>query len=359
MSRAYIGLDHDARRVLAASSIVAGLVILIVAAWSVSDVLLLVFNGVLLAIFLRIGVDLLSAHSPLSAGWSLAVVTLALFSLLGLGAWLFGPVIGDGIDALTQSLPDAIKSLQQHIGQYAWGKRLLHNLQPDRLFSVFGHDTLSHLTGIFSSGIGIVVSGVVVIFIGIYVAADPHTYMDAIVRLVPHGQRDRAYQILGEIGYSLRWWLIGRMGVMLANGVFTWAGLWLLGLPHALILSMLVALLSFVPNLGAVVAAVPAVLIGLAQSPMMAVYVVTVYTAVQTLEGYLLTPVIQRRAVGMPPAILLTVQLIMGVLFGALGLLLAVPLALVVFVFIRSLYLQEVLGEPESPSEQDSEAAGR
>lgn len=132
---------------------------------------------------------------------------------------------------------------------------------------------------------------------------------------------------------------------MLVVGALTWVGLLALGTPFALTLAMVAALLSFIPNIGPILSAVPAVLIGLTVSPTMALYVMLLYIGVQTVETYLITPLIQRSIIAMPPALLMTAQLAMGVPLGVLGLLVAAPLTLVLLVLVETLYIQDTLGE--------------
>ncbi len=135
---------------------------------------------------------------------------------------------------------------------------------------------------------------------------------------------------------------------MTVVGILTWAGLMILGIPLAFTLAVIAGLLSFVPNIGPILSALPAVLVGLSVSPIMAVYVIGVYVLVQTVESYLITPFIQQRAVAMPPALLLIVQLIMGVWVGVIGIFLATPLTVALMVAVRMLYIEDVLGDTDA-----------
>jgi predicted PurR-regulated permease PerM len=143
----------------------------------------------------------------------------------------------------------------------------------------------------------------------------------------------------------LQWWLIAKLIAMVFVGGLTWLGLWLLGIGMPLTLAVLAALLTFIPNLGPIIAAVPAVLIGLLDGPATAVWVVVLYVAIQTIESYILTPLLQQQAVSLPPALTITTQLVMAVFVGGIGLALATPLTVVVLVLVRSLYVQDMLGD--------------
>jgi predicted PurR-regulated permease PerM len=128
-------------------------------------------------------------------------------------------------------------------------------------------------------------------------------------------------------------------------GVLTTLGLWIAGIPNPLALGLLAALLSFVPYVGPILSFVPAVLVALMVSLTKVLYVVIVFGFVQTLESYVVTPLVQQRAVSMPPVILITAQIAVGVLSGAIGVLLAAPLAVVVIVLLQMLYVEDVLGD--------------
>ena len=130
------------------------------------------------------------------------------------------------------------------------------------------------------------------------------------------------------------------MLLMLANGILTSIGLWLLDIPFALTLGLIAGVLNFVPNLGPIIASIPAILIGLTQSPSQAIYVGILYLALQAADGYIFTPLVQQQAVNLPPALTITAQLLMGVLLGPWGLVLATPLVAASIVFIDKLYVE-------------------
>ncbi len=152
-------------------------------------------------------------------------------------------------------------------------------------------------------------------------------------------------EVLESVGETLRRWLVGRAILMVVNGVFTALGLWLLGIPLALTLGTIAGLLNFVPNIGPIIAGVPAVLIAWTLGPVPALYVLLLYIFLQSLDGYVLTPLIQQRTVALAPALTITAQLLFGALAGTMGLLLATPLTAATLVLIRKLYLEDVLDE--------------
>jgi len=140
-------------------------------------------------------------------------------------------------------------------------------------------------------------------------------------------------------------WLGGRFGLMLANGGLTALGLWLLGMPLALSLGLLAGLLNFVPNFGPWIAAIPAVLVAFLQSPQQALYVALLYLALQSVDAYLLTPLVDRRSVELPPVLTITAQVLLGLVFGFIGILLASPLTAAAMILVKMLYVEDVLGD--------------
>jgi predicted PurR-regulated permease PerM len=182
---------------------------------------------------------------------------------------------------------------------------------------------------------------VIILFVGLYLALDPERYVRGFLLLISPAHRSQTRDILSKMAATMRQWLVGRILLMLLDAFLTGIGLWLLGVPLALTLGLIVGLLSFIPNLGPIVASIPAILIGLLQSPTQALYVAILYLAVQTLDGYVFTPIVQRHTVKLPPALTITSQLIMGVLLGGWGVLFATPLLATAIVLINQVYVRD------------------
>ncbi len=331
------------RRVLFSVAVVTGVVLLLALLWAAGNVLLLVFAGILLAALLTGMSEWLQRLTGLSHGWALAAVCIALLAVTAATLSFLTPSIASQIDELRESLPKSVERLRERADDYRWSRELLaqapsgEDLLPER------RDVLSGVTGVFSNTLGAVANIAIVLFLGLYLSVDPALYREGLVRLVPPARRDRARVVLLTVGYTLRWWLVGKLIDMAVVGVLTWLGLVLLGVPLALTLALLAALLTFIPNIGPVLAAVPAVLLALLEGPTQALYVVLLYLAVQTVESYLITPIVQQRTVSLPPALTITAQVLLGVLAGALGLLLATPLAAMALVLVKMLYVEDAL----------------
>ena len=342
-------MDNDRRsflvRVVGATLVVALVGALCYLAARYASFLLLLFAGTLLAIFVDGLARLLARWLPVARGWTVLAVWLAIAAVLvGIG-FLAGPRIADQAAALSSRVQEAARSIGSYLAGQAWGQWLLDEIQQFRAHLPGGSELVGPITRFFSTTVAWALNALVILFIGVYLSADPKLYLDNLLRLAPPGRRDRLRRVLRNIGHALHWWLIGRFSAMAVVGILTGTGLAVAGIPLAFTLGVLAALLAFVPFLGPITWLVPAVLVAWAAAPVKVLYVVVVYAVVQFLESYLITPLIQQRAVSIPPALLVAGQLFLGALFGLLGLLLATPLGVVLIVIVQMLYVEDVLGE--------------
>jgi predicted PurR-regulated permease PerM len=312
--------------------IVAGIAVLVVSILAVLSqmayVLLLLFAAVLFAIFLDGLAEPLQRYFPLPQQTAASLVALAFIGLLALTGYLIGPSVGEQVMQLADRLPQAKAELKNALNDYTWGRSLISWLREQWQSAQTSPKQMimNGLTGAFPTLFGTLSDILIVMIMGFYLAFHPKPYVSGLLLLFPENRRARVAHALSATRNALLWWLIGRGASMLVVGVLTAVGLWLINMPLVLALSVLAALFSFVPFLGPIAAAVPAVLVGLVESPHHALNVVFVYAAVQFLESNFITPLIQVRAVTLLPAVLLSSQIFMGVLFGIFGLLLATPL---------------------------------
>jgi predicted PurR-regulated permease PerM len=203
----------------------------------------------------------------------------------------------------------------------------------------------SRLFGFVPAVFGVLTNILFVVIFGIFLAANPKLYQRGLLQLFPQSKRERVQEVLNALGHTLRGWLLAQLVSMVVIGVLVALGLWWLGMPFVLSLAFIAFLLEFIPTVGSFLSAAPAVLIAFTQSPTMALWVLLFYLVVQTVEGNLLMPLIQQRVVHLPPALTLLTILIMGTLFGFLGLLVATPLLAVILVLVKMLYLEDTLGQ--------------
>jgi predicted PurR-regulated permease PerM len=342
-------------KVLIACSIAIALAALAIFLWYSVQVLLLIFAGVLIAILLRGLSDWVSEWTKLSHGPSLVIVLVVLISALGVFFWISAPRLVHEVGELAESIPPAVEQLRDKIASAPLGRLLLRGMpQVDSLMS--GRiDLFRSITGWVSSTLGAVISVMVVLFTGMFLASSPRLYVRGLLHLVPQPRRDRMAEVIGAIGYTLKWWMVGQAVDMVAIGVATAIGLWLLNVPLALLLGFLAALFNFIPNFGPLFSLVPALLLTFPVDRTQAIYVVLLFIVLQNLEGYLLMPAIQRRAVNLPNALTIISQVLMGLLAGALGLALAAPLAAAALVAVKMLYVEDTLGDQiATPADHDA-----
>lgn len=313
--------------------------------WYIADVLLLIFAGILLAVLLHGVAVQLNTYTRIPIAWATFIaVMLLMLSLIGT-VWLLGPPLVVGINELMDRLPQALNQLQSFVQSYGFTIDLPATPLQNTLRTLLSSGIISRLTDWFSNAIGVFTGLLIIVFSGLYFILEPNTYITGLLRLMPITKRQRANSVLENIGHSLRWWFLGRFCSMAVVGIFTYVGLVWLSVPAAFALATFAALLSFIPNLGPILSTIPAVMVGLAQGPTTALYILGLYVGIQTIESYFITPMIQRSAVSLPPVFLLLVQLAMSVIFGALGLLLATPLAVILVISTQMLYIEDVLGD--------------
>ena len=334
------------RRVL----IVASVVVLALLAWHLVDVLLLVFGAVLVAVLLRALADPIARATRLPDPVAVLAATLAVVVVIGLAAWLFGAEVRTQVAELAERLPEAWRSFEERVGATDLGERLISRAQdaaPD------AGSVVSGLAGVVTSFVSGLADLLLIVFGGVYLAAQPGLYRNGLLLLFPPGaSRQRIAGTLDASGGALRLWLLGQLVAMAFLFVLTGLGLWAIGVPAALALALLAGLAQFVPLIGPIVAAIPALLIALSEGWQIALWTLLLYLAIQQVESNVITPLVQRQAVSLPPAVTLFAVVAFGLLFGPLGVLFATPLAVVVMVAVKKLWVRHTLGEPtEVPGE--------
>ncbi|WP_052050827.1 AI-2E family transporter [Leptolyngbya sp. KIOST-1] len=328
-------------RVLLVVSLVGFVLAVAWFSWAVIDVLLLGVLGILVALMLRTLAAPIARRTPLSRKAALGVVLLVLVLVLAVAAWLLVPEIIAQASQLVEQIELGI-GLLEAIAIERLGEEGLYNV-----IEQFNRQRLSfdywfpQVFDTFTLTLRILGDTLFVLFIGLFVAFDPYLYRRGLISLIPPQGHQRAQEVINAIVQGLRAWLLGRVISMVVVGVVITLGLGLLDVPLALVLGIIAALLEFIPVLGPILASIPGVLIAFTVGPIKALYVALFYLVVQQLEGNVLTPVVQQRVVSLPPALGLSTVLAMGIVFGLLGVLVATPVTVVVFIMVRMLYLNQ------------------
>lgn len=337
--------DSWGRRVLLAAIAGGAVAVTLLICWYAIHVLLLIFAAVVMGNLFEGLAEQVEKRTPFGYRASFALVLLVLTTLLALMVWIFAVRIADQAERLAEQLPEAARSLLEPLERYDWTRRLLEEPPGPEEIVRDQPGMIMTATGVVSSTFAAVTAAGVVLILGIFIGVNPLLYRGGILKLTPPRLRERADEILSRLGYTLRWWLVAHFASMAVVGTLTGIGLALIGIPLAFILGVIAALLAFVPNIGPVVSVIPAAVLALAQSPRQALYVILLYVAVQLLESNFITPIFELKAVSLPPALTLSVQILLGTATGILGVLVASPLCASAMVLVRAIYIEETLGD--------------
>lgn len=322
------------RRVLMVLSLAA----LFVLAWHLRHLVLMLFGAVVVATIFRTLADRIAKLTGWREGIAVAASIALIIGAVGALAALFGANVVGRMDVLADQLPAAWDSFERRIGDMGFGeqlRRIVDSAGQSGSFANFSRTLLSIGNGIAEA--------LVVVVAGIFLATQPRFYRTGAIKLVPPDKRTLVAEAMDESERALHLWLKGQLLAMVVVGLLVGFGLWLLDVPSAFALGLLAGLLEFIPFAGPIFAAIPAVLLALAVSPDLAIWVVLLYFAIQQFEGYVLTPLVQQYAVDLPGVVMLFSLLAFAAIFGTLGIVLAAPLSVVTYVLVKRLYVIEAL----------------
>jgi predicted PurR-regulated permease PerM len=281
---------------------------------------------------------------PIPRPWRLLLTIILGFGFLGWVVWFAGSTIGAQAEGLREVVTAQFNRLMAWVTSMGLMPRgPSPNLGTELLGSV------GRLTTAVGSAIGAVTSVILMIVIGIFLAAEPRLYDRGVAWMLPLRHRAGFYRVAAHVGFTLRRLLFGRLVGMIFEGFFTWVMLTLGGVPMAALLGLVTGVLAFIPNIGAITSGVLMVAVGFSAGPHQGVYAIFVYFFVQNIDGYLVVPYIARRTVDLAPAVVLAMQLLMGALFGILGVLFADPVLATLKVVLVDLSRRQAAREGEGP----------
>lgn len=305
--------------------------------WLSLKIFFLAFAGVLLATLLYTIGAWVAKKTAIPYKVALLVVLLILATLLVAFFWVATPLISEQLAQLFAELPQSYQTFKELVARYTDGKLLKdENLLSDFIFK--NGNLFYQATELFNLTASTIAGFIVFLLLGVYLAFNPFIYIKGFLHLFPQRKRENVEKTLVHLGKTLKWWLFGKLISMAVIGILTVVGLWILNVPLAFILGLLIALMTFIPYLGAILASIPAILVALAQSPTLAFYVIILYVIIHMIEGYGITPFVEQRTVFIPPALTVFVQVILSLLVGFLGLGLASPLTAVLVALFSHLH---------------------
>ena len=303
--------------------------------------LLVIFGAMVFAAMIDGGSRLLGKVLPIPRGIRIAIVCLAAIAFT---AWL-GLFAGQRISEEATQFPALIEGQVTQL--LNWAQRQGFDISQTQMQNYTGQimSGVGALTAMLGGLVGFLATVALIVIIGIYVAAEPRLYERGLAWMFPRERRDGLYVTIDRMGFTMRRLMAGRLVGMFVEGVFTYVLLALYGVPLASLLAILTALLAFVPNIGAIISGIFIVLVGFSGGTEMGLYTIFVYLLVQNFDGYIVIPMIARKTVDLAPALVLGFQLVMGILFGILGLFLADPLMAMIKVMLERRAEQNAMDE--------------
>jgi predicted PurR-regulated permease PerM len=388
------------RDILRTLAIIAGFYITLQLLWVGRSIVLLTFLGVLFGVALTAGVDWLERRRVPRGAGAVLIVLAFLGILVGIGA-ATAPSITGQLRELKTQLPEAIGKIQRWVKERQEGvNQVLEQVAPDAVPESKGQkaqDSVGeasrkdatageperagqqptkngeqkapsvgqglaeqvggvarHLFGFFSSTLSVLGAMVLILFVAVFIATDARTYQDGLMHLFPHEARPRAREVLGATGTMLRRWLLTQFVSMLLVGVLTAVVLLILDVKAAIALGIIAGILEFIPIAGPILAAVPAIAMGFLDGPEKALYVALAYVVLQQVESNMIHPLLMKKSLELPPVLTIFTQGVLAIVFGFIGLLVAVPMLAAAIVPIKMLYVRDVVGdEVKLPGEED------
>lgn len=314
--------DPETRAEFRRAAIWIGCALAVALIWLTIQSLLLIVAAIVVAAMIDGAVRLLGRVLPVGRGWRLTIVLVTAFVLLGWVLVFAGTQIAAQAAQLEAVLVGQIDALRAILAGYGFDTGAF---DPGRV-SEYLAGSVGRVTQAVTSVIGAITSLVLILFLAIFFAMEPRLYERGLAWMVPVRSRAHVLDIAHAIGHTLRRLMAGRLLGMLVEGVATWALLAAYGIPLAGLIGIITGLLVFIPNIGALISGVLMVLVGFSVGPDAGLYAIGVYLFVQTIDGYVIVPMIARRTVDLAPALVLGAQLLFGTLFGILGLALADPI---------------------------------
>lgn len=329
-----------AHRVTVAVGIACAALVLLWLTYKGIDVLLTMFGGIVFAVLLYTLAEPLTRWTRMPIWASVVTVTILIAGALSLAGWLLAPSVSRQFNELSDQLPAAIDRVRAELQSQKWSNWIMDK---GSQATSSGQSILMQVTKVFSITLSVGAAFAIVAFLGLYLAAQPSLYIGGLIRLFPVSFRPRAAEVLGELYRNLRVYLLTKLVSMAFVAVLVGLGLWAMHVPLALSLALLAGLLEFIPTIGPLLSAAPAVLLAFVHSPMSAVWVAVLYFAVQWVQNHVTNPLLQQKALQLPSGLSLLLVALLGAFFGFGGLLLSGPLSVVVLVLVKRLYVEDVL----------------
>src|SRR4051794_40443221 len=309
--------------------------------WEIRYALLIAFGSILVALLLIALADLLCKFVKLPRAVGITVATLLVLAIAGVTAWLFGTHLYSQFGDLLKN----VKSGETYIRQYFEGTGAPD--VADKVAEKGSSMLTTFATQAFQLGLGFLVAMLVVGITGIYLAAQPKIYRWGIAALFHPLHRAKVLQVIELVETTVKFWLVGQIILMILVGLLTYFALLVLDMPSPVALALIAGIAEIVPYLGPFIGAVPALLVALTLGFVPAVWTAGAYLLVHLIEGYIAAPLVERKFITIPPALILLGLVVVELIFGTGGIILAAPITVVVFVLVKMLYVDDPLEQEE------------
>lgn len=331
--------------------------ILLVAAWVVRGILLLTLASIILVVLLQMPVRMMTRRGvprPVAIALALGFI---LVIMVALTLFVLPQLVQQFVILATVNIPQGVQEL---LNLWASGDiqkqfPILAGITTQDIEEFLNQASTQILAALGAFGVSVLpvlgnvadslLSILIVLFMSMYLIADPGTHRDGAIRLLPKWYRARGREILDRCSDALRAWLKATVISMFLVGMLTWIGLALVGLQQALVLGVIAGFTSFIPNFGPLIALIPSIAVGIIQAPDQLGWIIIVVYGVSFIQTQIMIPLLVAGSIRLPPVLVLLGQIIAGVFFGFLGIMLAVPITAIVLVLVQEIYVKDVLGD--------------
>lgn len=322
------------------ATIVVAVALVPVLVWLLFGVILMGIGAVLIAVLLNLGAEPLTRWLRFSRGGALLTSGVTIACIVGAAFYYLTATQASQLQDVLQRVHQAVDSIRGGLQGSEIGRFVLSHVQGESI-------TVSGIAaGIFGISFNFLSALIISVFGGIYLAAQVDVYRDGLIQLLPHRLRAKGAETLEDVANALRLWMLGQMIGMVLIGLLTALAAWLIGLPSALALGLIAGLFEFIPYVGPILGAIPAILVAATQGLETVLWTVAAYTLIQQVEGHVVAPLISREMVYIPPLVLILGIVAITTVFGRYAAIFAAPLAVIIFVAVKKLYVRDSLGDP-------------
>lgn len=323
--------DDDLKGEIKRAAVWIGMATLVVGVIFMAQPLLVIFAGLVFSAMIDGGARLLGRVLPIGRAWRVTIVLLVGVGFLLWTLWFAGSQLA----VQAAQLPTIVETQAMRVLAWLDVHHFGVGAQDVKGFVQQAIGGVGQLTRMVGGLLGGATTLFLIIVLGIYLAAEPRLYQRGLAWMLPMDNREHFHGTAALMGRSLRMLMFGRLIGMSVEGLGTWILLWAYGVPMSGLLGLLTGLLAFLPNVGAPLSGAIMVLVGFSGGTNMGLYCIGVYVAVQTIDGNVIVPMVAKKTVDLAPALVLGAQLVMGALFGILGLAMADPMVAMIKIWLE------------------------